>query len=169
MVSILLWTKIGIKEFKVKKVKLKFPDIKFELNIDIEYRQISIIAWLVFLCSKCIFLSSVTAKIYRTGSDHPKTRVPLVPAFWSLSSISQYGIQSLWQNSDSRFGEKNALNGFVTSYARKQGGNQRLMGYVRSKCKQTGSNKQTEEQTGANISKSPTGKIWEHIKNSDHC
>ena len=26
-----------IKEFKVKKVKLKFPDIKFELNIDIEY------------------------------------------------------------------------------------------------------------------------------------
>ena len=53
MVSILSWTKIiGIKEFKVKKVKLKFPDIKFELNIDIEYRQISIIAWLVFFLFK---------------------------------------------------------------------------------------------------------------------
>jgi len=114
---------------------------------------------LVFFSSKCIFVSSVTAKIYRTGSDHPKTRVPLVPTFWSLSSISQYRIQSLWQNSDLRFGEENAFNGFVTSYARKQGDNQRLMGYVRSKYK----------QTGANISKNPIGKVWEPIKNSDCC
>lgn len=30
------------------------------------------------------------------------------------------------------------LTGFVTSYARKQGGHQRLMGHVRSKSKQAG-------------------------------
>lgn len=34
-----------------------------------------------------------------------------------------------------------------------------LTGYVRSKYK----------QTGANISKNPIGKVWEHIKNSDCC
>lgn len=38
------------------------------------------------------------------------------------------------------WGEKNTLNGFVTSYARKQGDNQRLRGHARSKYKQTRAN-----------------------------
>ena len=43
------------------------------------------------------------------------------------------GTRVLWQSCDCRFGEEDSLNGSVTSCARKQEGNQRLMGHVRSK------------------------------------